>query len=137
MIGMSTWKNQVKVWLGGHTKNTFKGQSRSKNWPNNIPRPFPLNVFIIIIFFFMFISCMSKYMAWNSITIKKRWKSLQICIPSLQEITIYLIGKLNKKPIILTFGQFDHLVILNKSIWTCPTWLMVFFINHKMVFWIS
>jgi len=47
---------------------------------------------------------------------------------------VYLIGKLNKKLIILTFGQFDHLVILNKSIWTCPTSLVVFFINHKMVF---
>jgi hypothetical protein len=34
------------------------------------------------------------------------------------------------------FGQFDHLVILNKSIWTCPTWLMVFLTNHKMVFWL-
>jgi hypothetical protein len=47
---------------------------------------------------------------------------------------VYLIGKLNKKPIILTFGQFNHLVILGKSIWTCPTWLMVFFTNHKIVF---
>ncbi len=35
---------------------------------------------------------------------------------SLQKIMIYLIEKLNKKLIILTFGQFDHLVILNKSI---------------------
>jgi hypothetical protein len=50
---------------------------------------------------------------------------------------VYLIGKLNKKPIILTFGQFDHLVILNKSIWACPTSLVVFFINHKMVFLIN
>jgi hypothetical protein len=32
---------------------------------------------------------------------------------SLQEITVYLIGKLNKKLVILTFGQFDHLVILD------------------------
>jgi hypothetical protein len=127
MIGMNTWKNQVKVWLGGHTKNTFKGQSRSKNWPNDIPRPFSLNVFIIIIFFScLFLACQNIWLE-ISITIKKRWKSLQICIPSLQKIAIYLIGKLNKKPIILTFGQFDHLVILNKSIWTCPTWLMVFF----------
>ncbi len=30
-----------------------------------------------------------------------------------QEIIVYLIGKLNKKLIILTFGQFDHLVILD------------------------
>jgi hypothetical protein len=34
----------------------------------------------------------------------------------LQEIIFYLIGKLDKKLFILTFGQFDHLVIVNKSI---------------------
>jgi hypothetical protein len=28
---------------------------------------------------------------------------------SLQEIMVYLTGKLNKKLVILTFGQFDHL----------------------------
>jgi hypothetical protein len=55
-------------------------------------------------------------------------------ISPLQEITVYLIGKLNQKPIILTFGQFDHLIILDKSIWTHPTLLMVFFTNHKMNF---
>jgi hypothetical protein len=42
------------------------------------------------------------------------WDNILIC--ALQEITIYLTGKLNKKPIILTFGQFDHLVILDKLI---------------------
>jgi hypothetical protein len=47
---------------------------------------------------------------------------------------VYLIGKLNQKPVILTFGLFDHLIILDKLIWTCPTWLVVFFINHKTVF---
>jgi hypothetical protein len=50
---------------------------------------------------------------------------------------VYLIGKLNKKPIILTFGQFDHLVILNKLIWMCPTSQVIFFTNHKMVFFIN
>jgi hypothetical protein len=35
---------------------------------------------------------------------------------SLQEMMIYLIGKLNKIPNILTFGQFDHLAILDKLI---------------------
>ncbi len=59
-----------------------------------------------------------------------------ICIfLSLQELMIYLTKKLNQELIIfMTFGQFDHLVILNKSIWTCPTWLVVFFIDHKMGF---
>ncbi len=33
----------------------------------------------------------------------------------LLEIMIYLIGKLGPKLIILTFGQFDHLLILIKS----------------------
>jgi hypothetical protein len=47
---------------------------------------------------------------------------------------IYLIKKLDKKLVILRFGQFDHLIILHKLIWTYPTWLMVFFINHKIVF---
>jgi hypothetical protein len=51
---------------------------------------------------------------------------------SLQKIMIYLIEKLNKKLIILTFGQFDHLVILNKSIWTRPTWLMVFWLVKQV-----
>jgi hypothetical protein len=46
----------------------------------------------------------------------------------------YLIGKPNQKPVILTFGQFDHLIILDKLIWTCPTWLTIFLTNHKMVF---
>jgi hypothetical protein len=50
---------------------------------------------------------------------------------------VYLIGKLKQKPIILTFGQFDHLVKLNKLIWTCPTSLVIFFTNHKMVFFIN
>jgi len=53
---------------------------------------------------------------------------------SLQEITMYLIGKLNQKLVILTFGQFDHLLILDNLIWTHPTWLVVFFIDHKMIF---
>jgi len=53
---------------------------------------------------------------------------------TLQEITVYLIRKLNQKLVILTFGLFDHLVILDKSIWTFPTWLVVFLTNHKMVF---
>jgi hypothetical protein len=35
---------------------------------------------------------------------------------SLQKNMVYLIGKLDQKPILLTFGQFDHLVILAKSI---------------------
>jgi hypothetical protein len=52
----------------------------------------------------------------------------------LQEIIVYLTRKLNQKPIILTFGQFDHLVKLDKLIWTHPTWLMVFLTNHKMIF---
>jgi hypothetical protein len=47
---------------------------------------------------------------------------------------VYLTIKLDQKSIILTFGQFDHLVVLDKSTWTCSTWLVVFFINHKMVF---
>jgi len=50
---------------------------------------------------------------------------------------INLIRKLNQELVILTFGQFDHLVILDKSIWTHPTWLVVFLIDHKMVFLIS
>jgi len=84
----------------------------------------------------MFIYCMPKYMAWSFHYNTKRWKSLQICIPSLQKIMVYFIRKLNKKPIILTFGQFDYLVILDKLIWKCPTWLMVFLTNHKMVIWL-
>jgi len=52
----------------------------------------------------------------------------------LQEIIFYLIEKLDKKSFILTFGQFDHLVLLNKSIWTCSIWLMVCLTNHKMIF---
>jgi hypothetical protein len=35
---------------------------------------------------------------------------------SLQEIMVYFIRKLNQKSFILTFGQFDHLIILDKSI---------------------
>jgi hypothetical protein len=50
---------------------------------------------------------------------------------------VYFIRKLDQKLVILTFGQFDNLVILYKSIWTCPIWLMVFLTNHKMVFLIS
>jgi hypothetical protein len=39
---------------------------------------------------------------------------------SLQEIMVYLIRKLNQVLVILTFGQFDHLVILDKLICTHP-----------------
>jgi hypothetical protein len=35
---------------------------------------------------------------------------------ALQEIIIYFIRKLNQELVILTFGQLDHLVILDKSI---------------------
>jgi len=55
-------------------------------------------------------------------------------VKSLQEISIYSTRKLNQKPFILTFGQLDHLIVLDKLIWTHPTWLMVFLIDHKMVF---
>jgi hypothetical protein len=71
----------VEVWLGGLIRNTFKGQSRNKNWQNNILGPLFKNVFILIIFFFMFIYCMPKYMAWSFQYNEKRWKSLQIYIP--------------------------------------------------------
>jgi len=47
---------------------------------------------------------------------------------------VYLIGKLNQKLVILTFGQFDHLIVFYESIWTHPTWVMIFSPNHKMVF---
>ncbi len=65
----------MKVWLGGPTRNTLKGQSRNKHWPNNILGPFS-------IFFSscLFIACQNIWLE-VSITILKRWKSLQICIP--------------------------------------------------------
>jgi hypothetical protein len=47
---------------------------------------------------------------------------------------VYFIGELNQKPIILTFDEFDRLILLNKSIWTHSTWLVIFLTNHKMVF---
>jgi hypothetical protein len=62
---------------------------------------------------------------------------LPLKIWSILQIMVYLIAKLDQKPIILTFSQFNHLIILNKSIWTCPIWLVVFFTNHKMAFFIS
>jgi len=48
---------------------------------------------------------------------------------------VYLIGKWDQKSIILKFGQFNHLIILDKLIWTCPTWLVVFFTDHQMIIW--
>ncbi len=51
-----------------------------------------------------------------------------------KKIMVYFIGKLNQKLVILTVGQFDPLVILDKSTWTHPTKLVVFFTNHKMFF---
>jgi hypothetical protein len=60
----NVYNQKVKVWWGGPTKNTFKGQPRNKNWPNNnILGPFSLNVFIIIFFFLVFIYYMPKYMS--------------------------------------------------------------------------
>jgi len=56
---------------------------------------------------------------------------------ALQEIMVYFIRKLNQELVILTSSQFDHLTILHKSIWTCPTWLVVFFTDHKMIFFTS
>jgi len=77
----NVYNQRVKVWLGGPTKNTLKGQSRNKNWPNNVLGPFSLNVFIIIIYFFscLFITCQSIWLEFFITT--KRWKLLQICIP--------------------------------------------------------
>jgi hypothetical protein len=49
---------------------------------------------------------------------------------------VYLTRKLNQKPIMLTFGRFDHLLILDKSFWTCPTWLVVFWLTIKWSFWL-
>jgi hypothetical protein len=45
----------------------------------------------------------------------------------------WLIRTLDQKPIVLTFGQFDHLIILDKSIWTHSIWLVVYFIDHKIL----
>jgi hypothetical protein len=47
---------------------------------------------------------------------------------------VYLIRKLNKRPIILIVGQFNHLVILDKLIRARSIWLVIFFTDHKMVF---
>jgi hypothetical protein len=55
---------------------------------------------------------------------------------TLQEIMVYLTIKLNKKKVILTFGQFDHLVILDKLNFNMFR-LVVFFIDHKMVSFIN
>jgi hypothetical protein len=43
-------------------------------------------------------------------------KMLLFCEETIQEIMVYFIGKLNQKPFVLAFDQFDHLVILDKSI---------------------
>ncbi len=59
----NVYNQTVKVWLGGPTKNTFKGQPRNKNWSNNILGPFSLNVFIFY-FILVFIYYMPKYMSW-------------------------------------------------------------------------
>jgi hypothetical protein len=80
--------------------------------------------FIVNIYSIIMDICIKKYIKRNVRGIKH----------PLQEITVYLTRKLNQKPVILTFGQFDHLIIFGKSIWTHPIWLMVFFIDHKMVF---
>jgi hypothetical protein len=45
---------------------------------------------------------------------EKKYGLKKITTCNLQEITIYLTRKLNQKPMISTFGQFDHLVILDK-----------------------
>jgi hypothetical protein len=42
--------------------------------------------------------------------------AIESVLLTLQEIMVYFTRKLNQKLVILTFGQFDHLVILNKSI---------------------
>jgi hypothetical protein len=34
------------------------------------------------------------------------------------------------------WSNFDHLVILNKLIWTCPTRLMAFWLTIKWSFWL-
>ncbi len=47
---------------------------------------------------------------------EKKYGLKKIPTCNLQEVTVYLTRKLNQKPIILTFGQFDHLVILDKLI---------------------
>jgi len=39
-----------------------------------------------------------------------------VIFPTLQEIIIYLTRKLDQKSFILTFGQFDHLIILDNLI---------------------
>jgi len=43
---------KLKVWLGGPTKNHLEEWLKKQNWPNNIPKPFLLNVFIITIAFY-------------------------------------------------------------------------------------
>jgi len=59
--------------------------------------------------------------------LNKFWTSCSIINKKgmhIQQIMVYLTIKLDKKPIILTYGQFDHFIwILDKWIWTCPTWL--------------
>lgn len=43
---------KLKVWMGRPTKNHLKKWLEKQNWPNNIPKPFPLNIFAITIAFY-------------------------------------------------------------------------------------
>ncbi len=47
---------------------------------------------------------------------------------------VYLIRKLNQKQVILTFGQFDNLVIWISQFEHVHFDRWFFFTNHKMVF---
>jgi len=47
---------------------------------------------------------------------KNELQQIQNNHQTLQEIMVDLIEKLNKKKVILTFGQFDNLVIVDKLI---------------------
>jgi hypothetical protein len=59
--------------------------------------PCPLNIFnTIILFGFMFIYCMPKYMALNSYWNKNTWELLEICILNIHG----LLGIIN-----LNFGN--------------------------------
>jgi hypothetical protein len=59
-------------------------------------------------------------------------------IPSLLEFLIFLTRNFGKKRPILDKRQKNLLVILDKSFWTCPLWLGVYFLTKpRLAFFTS
>ncbi len=68
--------------IGWYHQKPPQGMLRNQNWPNNILRPFPLDIFIIINHSFHVYPLHSRVYGLKFYWNKNKWETTQFCIPN-------------------------------------------------------